>query len=166
MVLLAHLGRRLRFLARPRGTVELGFAPGLTAASAGAPTPVARRAAKAAAGSAAHGLDKLKTLRSVVPAVTHVDYSARVQTVDQQRNPLLHRLMTRFHEMTGCPVLINTSFNVRGEPIVCRAEEAYRCFLATNIDVLVLERFVLVKEQQPKLSPEEVDGYLKQFSLD
>jgi carbamoyltransferase len=75
-------------------------------------------------------------------------------------------LLKSFEALTGCPVLINTSFNVRGEPIVCAPEEAYRCFLATNIDVLVLARFVLHKEQQPTLSPERVDEYLKQFSLD
>ncbi len=112
------------------------------------------------------GLDKLKTIRSDIPAVTHVDYSARIQTVDAVRHGRFYRLLKSFESLTGCPVLINTSFNVRGEPIVCRPEEAYRCFLATNIDVLVLEKFVLYKERQPKLSPEAVDDYLKQFSLD
>ena len=71
--------------------------------------------------------------------MTHVDYSARVQTVDDERNPLLHQLLTAFHERTGCPVLVNTSFNVRGEPIVCTPQEAYRCFRATDMDALVLE---------------------------
>lgn len=112
------------------------------------------------------GLNKVKAVRSDIPAVTHVDYSARIQTVDGTRHGRFYRLLKSFETLTGCPVLINTSFNVRGEPIVCRPEEAYRCFLATNIDVLVLERFVLHKEQQPKLSPEQVDEYLKQFSLD
>ena len=112
------------------------------------------------------GLDKLKVVRSDIPAVTHVDYSARIQTVDASGHGRFHRLLKSFEALTGCPVLINTSFNVRGEPIVCRPDEAYRCFLATNIDVLVLETFVLEKERQPKLSPEEVDEYLKQFSLD
>ncbi|MHC4112443.1 MAG: carbamoyltransferase family protein, partial [Planctomycetota bacterium] len=83
------------------------------------------------------GLDKLKVKRSVVPAITHVDYSARIQTVDSQRHPKLHRLMSLFKARTGCPVIINTSFNVRGEPIVCSPEHAYRCFMATNMDVLV-----------------------------
>jgi len=112
------------------------------------------------------GLNKLKEIRSDIPAVTHVDYSARLQTVDPVRHGRFHQLLKSFENLTGCPVLINTSFNVRGEPIVCQPEEAYRCFLATNIDVLVLERFVLEKERQPRLSPEEVDGYLQQFSLD
>ncbi len=112
------------------------------------------------------GFDQLKTVRSEIPAVTHVDYSARIQTVDPVRHGRFHRLLKLFEAQTGCPVLINTSFNVRGEPIVCRPDEAYRCFLATNIDVLVLERFILLKEQQPKLPPDEVDEYLQQFSLD
>jgi carbamoyltransferase len=112
------------------------------------------------------GLDKVKAIRSDIPAVTHVDYSARIQTVDANRHGRFYRLLKSFEALTGCPVLINTSFNVRGEPIVCAPEEAYRCFLATNIDVLVLARFVLHKEQQPTLSPERVDEYLKQFSLD
>ncbi len=112
------------------------------------------------------GLDKVKAIRSDIPAVTHVDHSARIQTVDANRHGRFYRLLKSFEALTGCPVLINTSFNVRGEPIVCAPEEAYRCFLATNIDVLVLARFVLHKEQQPTLSPERVDEYLKQFSLD
>ena len=112
------------------------------------------------------GLDKLKVVRSDIPAVTHVDYSARLQTVDSVRHGRFHALLKAFESLTGCPVLINTSFNVRGEPIVCLPEEAYRCFLATNIDVLVLENFILLKEQQPRLTPEQVDEYLKQFSLD
>ena len=96
----------------------------------------------------AFGIERLNQCRSTVPAVTHVDYSARVQTVDHQRNPLLHRLLTRFHEKTGCPLLINTSFNVRGEPIVCTPEDAYRCFMATDMDALVLGRHILRKAEQ------------------
>jgi carbamoyltransferase len=96
----------------------------------------------------ARGTEKLNFCRSRIPAVTHVDYSARVQTVDEERNPLLHRLLTRFYARTGCPVLINTSFNVRGEPLVCTPEDAYRCFLMTDMDVLVLGRHVLSKEEQ------------------
>ena len=84
--------------------------------------------------------------RSTIPAVTHVDYSARVQTVDAERNPRFHRLLRAFHERTGCPVLVNTSFNVRGEPIVCTPADAYRCFLATDMDALVLEDVILVKD--------------------
>jgi carbamoyltransferase len=87
--------------------------------------------------------------RSRVPAITHVDYSARVQTVDAKRHGRFYCLMQRFYELTGCPVLVNTSFNIRGEPIVCNPEEAYRCFMATDIDCLVLENYVLMKENQP-----------------
>lgn len=112
------------------------------------------------------GLDRLKERRSDIPAVTHVDYSARIQTVDPYRHGRYHRLLTEFERLTGSPVIINTSFNVRGEPIVCTAEDAYRCFLATNIDVLVLERFVLHKQDQPQIPPEQVKAYLAQFQLD
>ncbi len=111
------------------------------------------------------GLDKLKTIRSRIPAVTHVDYSARVQTVDRERNPRLHRLMTRFAEKTGCPVLINTSFNVRGEPIVCTPENAYHCFMGTDMDVLVLENTILLKSEQPR-SQVDRESYLSRFELD
>lgn len=97
----------------------------------------------------ATGLDRLKSARSVVPAVTHVDHSTRLQTVDRHRQPRLHRLLERFHRATGCPMLINTSFNVRGEPIVCTPEEAYRCFMHTGMDMLVMDDIVLYKEQQP-----------------
>ncbi|MCY2962181.1 MAG: hypothetical protein NT069_00770, partial [Planctomycetota bacterium] len=113
-----------------------------------------------------NGIDKLKVLRSEIPAVTHVDYSARVQTVDADRHGRYYRLLKKFHEQTGCPVIINTSFNVRGEPIVCSPQHAYRCFLSTNMDVLVLERCVLLKEDQPTIPQEDVAAYLKQFKLD
>jgi carbamoyltransferase len=112
------------------------------------------------------GIDRLKQLRSVVPAVTHVDYSARVQTVDPERHHRYALLLKAFERQTGCPVIINTSFNVRGEPIVCRPEEAYRCFMATNMDVLVLERFVLLKDEQPDAHTFSREEYLAQFSLD
>ena len=112
------------------------------------------------------GLEKLKEVRSQVPAVTHVDYSARVQTVDEERHGRLYRLMKSFEAKTGCPVLINTSFNVRGEPIVCSPEHAYRCFMATNMDVLVLENFILLKEEQPNATEHEVDEYLARFAPD
>ena len=112
------------------------------------------------------GLDKLKAIRSVVPAITHVDHSARVQTVDKQRHRRFYRMMKAFESKTGCPVMINTSFNVRGEPIVCSPEHAYRCFMATNMDVLVMEDFVLLKEEQPTAEEHEVDEYLAQFQLD
>jgi carbamoyltransferase len=112
------------------------------------------------------GLDKLKAVRSVVPAITHVDYSARVQTVDAQRHGRLHKLLRAFEAKTGCPLLINTSFNVRGEPIVCAPQHAYRCFMATNMDVLVMEKFVLLKEEQPGGKEHPIDEYLAQFQLD
>ena len=112
------------------------------------------------------GLEKLKGKRSVVPAITHVDYSARIQTVDSQRHPKLHRLMSLFKEKTGCPVIINTSFNIRGEPIVCSPEHAYRCFMATNMDVLVMENQLLYKEEQPQAKQHEIDEYKAQFELD
>ena len=111
------------------------------------------------------GLDKLKIIRSRIPAVTHVDYSARVQTVDRVRNPRLHRLISRFDEKTGCPVLINTSFNVRGEPIVCTPEDAYHCFMGTDMDVLVLENSILLKSEQPT-SEIDRESYLSRFELD
>jgi carbamoyltransferase len=112
------------------------------------------------------GLDKLKVIRSTVPAITHVDYSARVQTVDAVRHGRFHRLMKAFEAQTGCPVLINTSFNVRGEPIVCSPQDAYRCFLATNMDVLVLENYVLLKTEQPDAREIRAEEYLSQFQLD
>jgi carbamoyltransferase len=112
------------------------------------------------------GLDKLKVKRSVVPAITHVDYSARIQTVDPQQHPKLHRLMSRFNEKTGCPVIINTSFNIRGEPIVCRPQDAYKCFMATNMDVLVMENQLLYKEEQPQAKQHEIDEYKARFELD
>ncbi|MFF8789128.1 carbamoyltransferase [Streptomyces sp. NPDC015125] len=102
--------------------------------------------------SGARGLERLKVHRSTIPAVTHVDMSARVQTVSQETNPAFHRLLTAFKAETGCPVLVNTSFNVRGEPIVRSPEEAYRCFMRTRIDVLVLGSFLLLKEDQPAWS--------------
>jgi carbamoyltransferase len=110
---------------------------------------------------------RVNVVRSTVPAVTHVDYSARVQTVDAERNPRFHRLMSAFHARTGCPVLVNTSFNVRGEPIVCTPEDAYRCFLATEMDVLVLEDVVLEKEARERETAGALrERHLAQFQLD
>jgi len=116
--------------------------------------------------SSLKGLDKLKVRRSILPAITHVDHSARVQTVDRERHPRLHRLMTAFKQKTGCPVIINTSFNIRGEPIVCSPQDAYRCFLATNMDVLVLEDQILYKQEQPQAKQHEIDEYKTRFHLD
>ncbi len=112
------------------------------------------------------GIDKLKVQRSVVPAITHVDHSARIQTVDRARHGRYYDLIKQFEEKTGSPVVINTSFNVRGEPIVCTPADAYRCFMATNMDALVLERIVLLKADQPNATQHEVDEYLAQFQLD
>jgi len=102
-----------------------------------------------ATGGEAKGLDKLKLPRSVVPAVTHVDGSARVQTVDPKRHGRFYRLLKAFEAQTGCAVLVQTSLNVRGEPIAGTPDEAYRCFLATGMDALVMEDCLLVKEEQP-----------------
>jgi len=110
------------------------------------------------------GLDKLKTVRSEVPAITHVDYSARVQTVAPDDNPLYYGLLKSFHEKTGCPVIVNTSFNVRGEPIVCTPEDAFRCFARTNMDFLVLGPFVIDKKDQD-LPPLD-DSWQQEFELD
>jgi carbamoyltransferase len=112
------------------------------------------------------GLDKLHEIRSVVPAITHVDFSARLQTVDDKRNPRLAHLMRRFKERTGCPVLINTSFNVRGEPIVCAPADALHCFWGTEMDVLVLENFVICREAQKNAPQIDRDKYLASFVLD
>jgi carbamoyltransferase len=110
---------------------------------------------------------RVNVVRSAFPAITHVDYSARLQTVDEPRHGRFYRLLKRFEALTGCPILVNTSFNVRGEPIVCTPQEAYRCFLATDMDALVLEDFVLRKEQMPKaLTDAERGKYLAQFQLD
>jgi carbamoyltransferase len=99
-----------------------------------------------------------------VPAITHVDYSARVQTVDAVRHGRYYRLMKRFHALTGCPIIVNTSFNIRGEPIVCTPEDAYRCFMATDMDCLVLENHVLLKEEQTMSLIPDIDAYRKQYS--
>ena len=113
------------------------------------------------------GIDRLlKAERSRIPAVTHVDYSARVQTVDPQRHGRYYKILERFYARTGCPVLINTSFNIRGEPIVCTPENAYRCFLATNMDVLVMGNLLLHRDRQPRAPQHEIDTYLSQFELD
>src|SRR5260370_37548826 len=94
------------------------------------------------------GIDKLNVVRSDIPAVTHVDYSARVQTVDRETNPRYHALLSAFKTRTGCSALVNTSFNVRGEPIVCALEDAFRCFMGTEIDVLVYGNAFLEKSTQ------------------
>jgi carbamoyltransferase len=110
---------------------------------------------------------RVNIVRSTIPAVTHVDDSARIQTVDEERHGRFYRLMKAFEFLTGCGVLVNTSFNVRGEPIVCRPEDAYRCFAATEMDALVLENVVLVKEHRAgETHDAKRAAYLEQFALD
>jgi carbamoyltransferase len=109
------------------------------------------------------GIDKLNVRRSSIPAVTHVDYSARIQTVHKETNPDYHALITKFKEKTGCSVVVNTSFNVRGEPIVCTPEDAFRCFMGTELDLLVVGNCILRKELQDKSL---VDDYKKKYKLD
>lgn len=104
------------------------------------------------------GIDKLNVKRSSIPAVTHVDYSARIQTVHKETNPKYHALITKFKEKTGCAVVVNTSFNVRGEPIVCTPEDAFRCFMGTELDMLVVGNCILRKERQNKLLIEDYKG--------
>ncbi|MCX2976870.1 carbamoyltransferase family protein [Candidatus Marimicrobium litorale] len=110
------------------------------------------------------GIEKLNVPRSALPAITHVDYSARIQTVHENTNPRYHGLISSFKEKTGCGVLINTSFNVRGEPIVCTPEDAYRCFMRTEMDYLVVENFLMEKSQQPEI--EKDDSWMNEFELD
>jgi len=110
------------------------------------------------------GIEQLNVPRSTVPAVTHVDYSARIQTVRRDTNALYYDIIEAFYRRTGCPVIVNTSFNVRGEPIVCTPEDAFRCFMRTNMDVLVLENFVLLKTDQAALADDE--SWKKEFVLD
>ncbi|MDP2598880.1 MAG: carbamoyltransferase [Candidatus Liptonbacteria bacterium] len=114
--------------------------------------------------ASAFGLERLLEKRSVIPAVTHVDYSARVQTVHEDTNPRYHKLIDTFAKKTGCPVIVNTSFNVRGEPIVCTPENAYRCFMRTDMDYLVLGNYILDKKDQPKMLHDT--DWKKEFELD
>jgi len=109
------------------------------------------------------GIEKLNIKRSIIPAITHVDYSARVQTVNRETNPKYYDLINEFKKITNCPVLVNTSFNVRGEPIVCSVEDAFNCFMGTNLDVLVIEDFILHKEDQKEIN---IKDYKKEFELD
>ena len=94
------------------------------------------------------GIEKLNTLRSTVPAVTHVDYSARIQTVEREKNLKFYKLISEFNKITNCPILINTSFNVRGEPIVCSPSDAFKCFMGTDLDLLAIGNFLLIKKEQ------------------
>jgi len=110
------------------------------------------------------GIDKLNIVRSDIPAVTHIDYSARIQTVHRGTNPLFHQLLTKFYEKTGCPVVVNTSFNVRGEPIVESPKDAYTCFMRTDMDFLVMGKFLLVKQDQPMFVDD--GNWRKEYALD
>lgn len=110
------------------------------------------------------GIEKLNIVRSEIPAVTHIDHSARIQTVHRETNPRYHRLISKFEEKTGCATIVNTSFNVRGEPIVCTPEDSYRCFMRTEMDLLVIDNFVLQKKEQPYF--EDKDDWRAKFELD
>ena len=110
------------------------------------------------------GIKKLNIPRSSLPAITHVDYSARIQTVNEKTNPRYYQLIKAFKKRSGCPVIVNTSFNVRGEPIVCTPQDAYRCFMRTEMDVLVLENQILLKSEQPKVERDEI--WMQEFELD
>lgn len=114
--------------------------------------------------SSVSGMERLYQLRSEIPAVTHIDNSARVQTVHKETNPRYHELISRFEALTGCPVLVNTSYNVRGEPIICTPEDAYRCFMRTNMDVLVMEDIVIYKKEQPEWV--EHTDWMGEYELD
>ena len=130
-----------------------------------APVCTERRAACEASEPIAFGIREVNMPRSEIPAVTHIDYSARIQTVDAKRNLLLHKMLTRFNELTGCPVMINTSFNVRGEPIVCTPLDAYRCFMMTGMDALSIGSYLLLKSEQPlHADPVAREAFLNAFS--
>jgi carbamoyltransferase len=116
------------------------------------------------AAAALWGIEQLNVPRSDIPAVTHVDGSARVQTVRRETNPEYYDIIAAFHRRTGCPVIVNTSFNVRGEPIVCTPEDAYRCFMRTDMDALVLENFILEKSEQAPIVEDE--SWRREFVLD
>ena len=122
-----------------------------------------RRRLMSQAEQALFGIDKLNVPRSDIPAVTHVDYSARIQTVHADTNPAYHALLQRYKELTGCPVLVNTSFNVRGEPIVCTPEDAFRCLMGTEIDILAIGNCLLYSSEQ---DPSKKLDYKNAFELD
>jgi carbamoyltransferase len=129
-----------------------------------APVQLERRRAMSKDEEKLFGIEKLNVPRSDVPAITHVDYSARLQTVDVNEHPRFYSLLTAFNDLTGCPLVINTSFNVRGEPIVCTPEHAYQCFMRTNMDVLVIGNMVYLKEKQPEWN--ESRDWKNEFELD
>ena len=109
------------------------------------------------------GIEKLNIKRSSIPAITHVDYSARIQTVHKETNSKYYKLLKKFKEITDCPVLVNTSFNIRGEPIVCSVEDSFKCFMGTNIDILVCENYIMYKDKQ---NNEMLKNYKNEFEKD
>jgi carbamoyltransferase len=129
-----------------------------------APVQESKRKPMTASQEKLFGIEKLNIARSEIPAVTHIDYSARIQTVHQDTNPKFYNLIKEFEKKTGCPVIINTSFNVRGEPIVCSPEDSYKCFMRTEMDVLAIENFILLKEEQPNFKDNE--NWQKTYELD
>jgi len=116
-----------------------------------------------ASSSSLFGIDKLNEIRSVVPAITHIDNSARVQTVHSDTNPRYHSLIKAFQELTDCPIIVNTSFNVRGEPIVCSPEDAFKCFMGTELDILIIENYLLIKADQ---DIRNIEDYKNKYELD
>ena len=122
-----------------------------------------RRRAMTDEEKALFGIDKLNVPRSSVPAVTHVDYSARIQTVHSDTNPKYHAVISKFYEKTGCPIVVNTSFNVRGEPIICSPADAFKCFMGTELDVLAVGNYLLMKEEQDEALRE---NYEERYELD
>jgi carbamoyltransferase len=129
-----------------------------------APVSRRRRRSMSAEEEALWGIEKLNVCRSEIPAVTHIDYSARIQTVERRTAPAYWQILESFRRLTECPVLVNTSFNVRGEPIVCTPEDAYQCFMRTEMDALVLEDCILEKAAQPEWH--ETADWRAQFQLD
>ena len=113
--------------------------------------------------NALFGIDKLNVPRSSVPAITHVDYSARIQTVHRETNPLYHAIISKFKEKTGYPIVVNTSFNVRGEPIICTPSDAFKCFMGTELDVLAIGNYFLIKDNQ---NEDLKENYTNRYELD
>ena len=109
------------------------------------------------------GIEKLNIPRSEIPAITHIDYTARIQTVHKETNKKYHDLISSFYSLTGCPILVNTSFNVRGEPIVCSPDDAFNCFMGTELDALVVNNFILLKDSQ---NPDLIQDYKNKYDLD
>ncbi|MCA8990043.1 MAG: hypothetical protein KDA78_20520, partial [Planctomycetaceae bacterium] len=129
-------------------------------------TTVKDKPAKSPEESSSTGFERLKSIRSSLPAITHVDYTARIQTVNKQHNPRFHQLLQTFHQQTGCPVLVNTSFNIRGEPVVCAPQHALACFLGTNMDVLAIGNQIVLKKNIDPARCVDHQQYLDQYQLD